>query len=490
VKKVEIQVKKLPRQSSQNACLLPNDIFNDLGLSKEVSYNIHLGQLNQVSFIEPDESQNLYMYIPHKLFRAMMPYDEAVLNIWKRDKNIFLGPVVGIFEHPRVLMNIMNGTSTFKDLHRMKASLEEHCISYYFSVHDVNWDKKIVKGITYIPLLGKWEYCWFPMPDVIYDQGIFLRKELKPLAKQIRKQFRSDPNMQLINSVNGLGKWKLYEKLSKYPKVGKYFPQTIVYSSFNDVLLMLEKYGFIFLKSFHGSKSKEVLSIEQDKDIYILNFYDEDIKEVLIKDIQGLEEFVCDFIDGKEFIIQQGIRLLKFHGRKMDLRILLQKNEQGLWKSTYNASRIARGNATITSYSAGGNLAIYEEIYPYLSSKSLNISIPDSDSLVKTTIKIATYIEKEFGPFGEIGMDMAIDIYGDIWIIEGNAKPGKSIDLKVFDILGEPIKKLFIENESFEQEFNSLDNILPSIHSVFKYSRYLVIDKNNTFNKYNNKVTI
>jgi hypothetical protein len=490
VKKVEIKIKKLPRHYSRNACLLPYGIFNNLGLSKEISYNIHLGQLNQVSFIKPNESQNIYMYIPEDIFNQLMPYDEAVLNIWKRDKNIFLGPVVGIFEHPRVLANIMDGTSSFKDVHRMKASLEERCISYYFSIYDINWQDKKIKGVTYIPHLGKWEYCWFPIPDVIYDQGIFLRKELKPLAKQIRKQFRSDSNIQLINSVNGLGKWQLYERLTKYPKVRKYFPETIVYGNFNDVLLMLEKYNFIFLKSSHGSKSKEVLSVEQEKELYRLNFYNDEIKEVLIEDIQSLEEFVCNFIDGKEFIIQQGIRLLKFHEHKMDLRILLQKNEQGLWNSTYNASRIAKGSSTITSYSAGGNIAIYEQIYPYLDSTSLNCSIPDSDSLVETTIKIANYIEKEFGSFGEIGMDMAIDEGGNIWIIEGNAKPGKRIDLKVLDILGKPIKNLFIENERFEQEFNNLEEILPSVHSIFKYAKYLVIDSDNIGKKYVKKFTI
>ncbi|WML33594.1 YheC/YheD family protein [Clostridium sp. OS1-26] len=59
--------------------------------------------------------------------------------------------------------------------------------------------------------------------------------------------------------------------------------------------------------------------------------------------------------------------------------------------------------------------------------------------------------EKEFGSFGEIGMDMAVDIYGDIWFIEANTRPDKL-----------PIPRLCDHQE-----------ILAEAVNIFEYAKFL-----------------
>lgn len=84
---------------------------------------------------------------------------------------------------------------------------------------------------------------------------------------------------------------------------------------------------------------------------------------------------------------------------------------------------MAKPGATITTI--GRNFKNYDQVYRYFRITRRSQSIPANEKISQETIKIAKYIEKEFGPHGEIGMDMAVDRNGKIWFIEANAKPEK-----------------------------------------------------------------
>jgi len=168
--------------------------------------------------------------------------------------------------------------------------------------------------------------------------------------------------------------------------------------------------------------------------------------------MECLKEYIEIFIGDKPFIIQQGIRLLKFNGRNMDMRVLIEKDNQGKWNAIYNQARIAQGNFTITNCSAGGSIENYETIYLYLNLIELCDYLPTDKKIREVTINIAKYIEKAFGSFGEIGMDIAIDESGRIWFIEANSKPDK-----------DP-----------EPNLEDTDGISPQFLSILEYSKFIV----------------
>ncbi|MDP4091432.1 MAG: YheC/YheD family protein, partial [Bacillota bacterium] len=134
-------------------------------------------------------------------------------------------------------------------------------------------------------------------------------------------------------------------------------------------------------------------------------------------------------------------------------------------KSNLNVCRLAKDKLTITNVDTGGEITTYEEIYPDLFIQGGKV--PDRDELEEAAASLASYIEEEFGPHGEIGMDIAIDIHGGIWFIEANARPGKFISPKMVDVFGKPwMKSLNSRNKGDE-------SILPMAASVFKYARFL-----------------
>ena len=420
---MKIRVKELKAEAE--VCLMSKKIFDDLSLSTEAKYNIHVGQLNKSSYIRPKDVKGSCMYFTMPIFNELLLYNNANLNIWRKGNDIYLGPVVGVFVNTRHLKSIEKLHAPISSQKNMQANEEGNCLLYYFSIEDVNWVENKIKGFTFIKELNMWKHCWFPIPDVVYDRAARFEANQRLLVRHIRNQFRYHPRIHLINSGDALSKWKVYKYLSKYPKIIGYLPKTILYKSFQDILNMLKEYKFIFLKASYGSKGRQVLSIEQIDKKYKLNFNKHGLKEIIFKEIEDVKMFVEKFVKERQFVVQQGIRLLKYNGRNMDLRVLLIKDRQGKWEAVRHHCRIAQKNYTITNCSLGADWINYEKVYPYLSSPFCKRSIPDKEELVNTTKKILYYYEKEFGSFGELGMDMAVDIYGDIWFIEANTKPDK-----------------------------------------------------------------
>lgn len=445
---MNIIIKKFSESKNDYTCILPENVFKNLGLSENIKYNINLGQLSGYSFFSPGEDTKNRMYIPEKLFNRLFLLDGLSLNIKMENDSLNLGPVVGIFINSKRFYAYEDGTA---DKHEMKAGREENCLSYYYSFEDVNWKDKIINGFTLEPGSDKWIKAWFPFPNVIYDRGTRFYEEQKQTVKELRQRFIDYPGIQLINSLNYLGKMKTYEKLSKYTEMCAFLPKTMKYTNFNDVIIMLKQNDFIFLKFTFGSEGKQVLSIEKLKNQYKLVHYDDGLKEEYVSSIEELRKIVEDFVEDRRFVIQKGIRLLKYKGQVFDMRVLISKDTKGEWRVIYNQSRIAKSDFTITNYCAGGNLDLYENIYPYLKSSYPDKKIPDYNMIGEAAILIARYLEKEFGAFGEFGMDMAIDVNGRTWFIEANTKPDKELIEGVDDLNEIPLQNI----------------------AIFEYARYL-----------------
>ena len=65
--------------------------------------------------------------------------------------------------------------------------------------------------------------------------------------------------------------------------------------------------------------------------------------------------------------------------------------------------------------------------------------------------EIASVLDGQLGPFGELGLDLAIDEGGAIWFIEANTKPDKDL------VVG----------------LDKIDGIHSQYLSIFEYAGYL-----------------
>jgi hypothetical protein len=422
---LEVQIKKITQKRDFKICYLPKGIFDALGLSIKVLYKLHVGQTYECSYVMSSQRNDNNMYLPGKVFEKLLLVEDLKLNIWRKGEVIYLGPVVGILVNTSDIEDIKNGCESLCIQKHGKASKEAHCLSYNFSIDDINWVEEKIEGYTFDSGTNKWIQGWFPLPDVLYDRAGLYTEEQIPLETYALDQFKTKYNIHFINNHGFLSKWEIHNSLSKHSELNKYLPKTIIYSNFNDVISMLKEYKFIFIKASVGCRGKQVVSLEQIGKRFKLNFYYYGLKEIILERTTDLKVFVERFVYGGPCLIQQGIRLLKYNGRNMDTRVLMERNGEGKWECAQIFCRIAQEKFTITNCATGADCEKYEDIYPHLRSQVSNKNIPDSNELVDASKKILYFIEKEFGSFGEFGIDMAIDIYGHIWFIEANTRPDK-----------------------------------------------------------------
>jgi hypothetical protein len=135
------------------------------------------------------------------------------------------------------------------------------------------------------------------------------------------------------------------------------------------------------------------------------------------------------------YLAQQGIKLIRLDGKPIDFRIHTNKDENGKWKVTAIAAKVAGKGSVTTHLNSGGVVKTLEEIYPEPQDR-----VKAFHDLTEAAIILSHVIDDKIQGFiGEIGFDLGIDQNGRIWMFEANSKPGRSIfchpELKDADIL-------------------------------------------------------
>ncbi|MCR3921343.1 MAG: YheC/YheD family protein [Firmicutes bacterium] len=343
-----------------------------------------------------------------------------------------LRPLIGIFVNKRFFRN-QNVTPFARKL--AQANEKAKCSIFFFSSQHVNWKTNTINAYVIDSNNQQWLTCQQPFPDIIYDRATGIGRDEKAAVEALRVRFKKLSQIQFINSCK-LKKWQLYQKLSKHKTINKYLPATTNSRSIEDIKAMLAIYDYLFLKSSGGSGGKRVFALEKNENGYCFRYYHQGLH--LKRHVSNLDDLRSEMkkinLTPQRVVIQQGIRLLKYNNRPLDLRVLMVKNKNGDWKAIYNQARVAPKGAIITNASLGGEVKNFSDIYSAL--KKRYAKIPSDKQIKDICIIIARYIEKEFGVFGEMGIDIAVDETGKVWLLEANSKPSKLPEQGLEDTLG------------------------------------------------------
>lgn len=222
-------------------------------------------------------------------------------------------------------------------------------------------------------------------------------------------------------------KWTKTKIILKNKGLASYVPATSLYS-LEALEQMLETYTLVYIKPDRGTYGNGVMCVEinlsGDPDssesikTYTLRY------ETITKHfstVEQLDKTVRHLCQGKEYLIQQGIRLLRHKGRSFDLRVLAQKTPSGRWESTGIIGRVAAKEKIITNHHSGGSIKHFK----VLMSEHMTPTEAENirDELNVLGVNIASQLQKAYPNLKEIGLDVAIDERWNIWILEVNTKP-------------------------------------------------------------------
>ncbi|RXT03580.1 YheC/YheD family protein [Ammoniphilus sp. CFH 90114] len=336
-----------------------------------------------------------------------LPSEWTPLVSMQRDR-LTLGPVIGI-----LAKRPFGRQETFFQL-LSRRGREKQYLVYVFEPQDIDWDRLLVKGTYY--LRSEPVTAWLPFPQVVYDR-YFLSNAKSDSIHEIRERLRSHQvkflNPPALFEITG-DKWRCHKFLSHY--LSDYLPVTVRLEKSEDLFDMLNRFGDIMLKPVGGALGRGIIHmVRTPTGIKWVDAYRE--KENLWSQ-EEVQDEIERMMAQSTFIIQQTIERKTYQDSFVELRVCMQKNSQGKWMRTGVVARltkagiISRNRDQITRSSV-----VLEKLYP---EESIRKQI--SNEISQMARKAAHALEEEIGAFGEFALDVTIDQYDRIKIIELNAK--------------------------------------------------------------------
>jgi hypothetical protein len=180
---------------------------------------------------------------------------------------------------------------------------------------------------------------------------------------------------------------------------------------------MLEKYDMVYVKPNDGTGGKGIMRVEKSRP--------HQYKYLLQTAIRKFNNFkdLADSIEMKtashRYIIQRGIRLLRFSKRSFDLRVMVQINPKGKWETTGVIGRLGHPKMIVTNVCRGGSTKQIEVL--------LKKHVPNlhafKNRLEGLGRKAAHQLNQTFPKIKELGLDIGIDDRAHPWILEANPRP-------------------------------------------------------------------
>ncbi|KRF06557.1 hypothetical protein ASG89_19085 [Paenibacillus sp. Soil766] len=224
--------------------------------------------------------------------------------------------------------------------------------------------------------------------------------------------------MPTYKSSSIKSKWRKTKWLLQQPNLRQYVPRTVLFTK-NNLHTMLDDYKTVFFKPTDGSGGSNIIRIKREPSGYqtqlnrTKNFYTERKK---------LHSKLSTHAGKRSYLLQKGIKLAKTKGRPFDIRVMVQKTNQGEWVSTGLFAKIGRQGKVATNYNQGGTIGYFKPTM-----LGAGYSTPDIQEreaqLKQLGVAVGNAFDNHNRGFRELGLDVAIDSKGIPWILEVNTRP-------------------------------------------------------------------
>jgi hypothetical protein len=227
--------------------------------------------------------------------------------------------------------------------------------------------------------------------------------------------------------------WSFFDKMDVYrllegEEAYKYVPDSNMSPSASKIRDMVKKHRFVYLKPTAGSLGNGIYKLTYVPNRGYFARYRRGSSNVLLRfgkfsELMRMLHRTRGHL--KNYVIQQGIRLIEIDGNPLDFRFHLNKNGYNNWVvAGIGAKRAGRGSVT-THVKNGGQIMTPEKALERVYGARSDIILQNAK---QAAIRIAEALEKKYNHrLGELGLDIGIDQKDKIWMFEANSKPGRSI---------------------------------------------------------------
>jgi hypothetical protein len=292
-------------------------------------------------------------------------------------------------------------------------------------------------GLRFLPSKKTWVKVQAVVPSIVIRRsGTFSPNK----RIQARRDLIYFAKHRLLHTLpfECSNKWKLYRVLHGDPLVRPFLPFTLFASSPGQVYNAMRLRKDIYVKPLSGAQGIciyrfmlepqnviravwEERIVSRDTERRTKRFQPETrLREEKISGEWGLERF-WPKTGLKQCIIQDTVFLQNDEeGRPFDFRWLVQSSD--LPVIIARVARVGKQNGVTTNIHTGGTAMEAERVLQKLPPKEQQAFISQMDDVAN---KVVSQLDCQYGHFAEVGIDLAVDVSGRIFIFEVNPTPGR-----------------------------------------------------------------
>lgn len=292
---------------------------------------------------------------------------------------------------------------------------------YRFTPKNIDPISQIVTGYKFIHSEKEWVQVQFDIPTILYDRCFYSNdkeaKEYSPIIHWLKS--RKD----LIFLSHGFpNKWDVYQCLKLSPSLSPYLPETKKVLSFDDIRpYFINKESFL-MKPLFSSQGRGIYVIEPSKDSVSIKTVKQGNLIHKILSFHQAKKWIIQLIKKYSYLIQPYLSLNNHDSRPFDIRVFLQKDENGNWIERGKCVRIGPFGSFLSNISAGGEIKCFEDGLNKIRHEYRRFIEQEINEIVRT---IPIILEEKYTRLFELGIDIGIDEKGAIWLLEVNSKPGR-----------------------------------------------------------------
>lgn len=240
------------------------------------------------------------------------------------------------------------------------------------------------------------------------------------------ENIRAKQQMKKIRSLKKSGqhivsKWQKTDVLMQNAYTRKFIPKTMKLTEAN-LKSMLDQFKMVYVKPIHGTYGMGVIRIEKHNEQGLISYnYQQGETKKYFHTFTAMYQSIIKHKLNRNYIIQQGIHLLRYKKRLCDLRIMVQRGLKGSWESTGIIARVAHPRKIVTNYHNGGTPMSFEKIFsPFLENEQIK---EFKQILNRFGREIAVTMSRKYPKLNMLGIDVGVDRKLYPWIIEVNTNP-------------------------------------------------------------------
>ncbi|SDN21822.1 YheC/D like ATP-grasp [Paenibacillus sp. yr247] len=374
------------------------------------------------------------------------------LNYRQNTRTLSIGPLIGV-----MISRVYAGSPDrpFGAITAFCKEMTDACelfgaIVCFFPPDEMHGNAQTLSAYSYSN--GSWSKKTFPIPNVIYNRLTSRKFEKMTNVQLFMKDVKAHFATNIFNEKY-LDKTEVFEALRKDSSLHGYLPESYLFKNYQMLKSMAARHSVLFLKPITGSLGKGIIRIRKEHgEAFTCHFTNlAGARKQSFASLTDVFKALSGKLKTQRYQLQQGLDLITSDGNPVDFRALVQKGAQGEWAITSIVGRIAGTQHFVSNLARGGSLTtVAQALAKTLFSSPTRVSV--MARLRKASLDIAKGIETQIpNHFGELGIDLAVDKMGKVWLLEVNSKPSKDDNTPL----------------------NNERKIRPSVKKIVQYARFL-----------------